>query len=144
MIITGHGEPIHGAEKIRADIDKMHDAVSWAVRTIWEEYAGWLHYEDETTELYGVPRSAVNADLAKLAGGANALARRAQAHVEAGCPLEAIHLLDVALGAEPQNLASLKIKRVALEHLLVSSGNTNLSETMWLKSEIAAVEAAIK
>jgi alkyl sulfatase BDS1-like metallo-beta-lactamase superfamily hydrolase len=181
-VITGHGEPIHGAAKIRADIDKMHGAVSWvrdytldgmnagktvhelmravalpdhlqigqfhgkvswAVKTIWEEYAGWLHYEDGTTELYGVPRSAVNADLAELAGGADALARRAQVHVEAGRALEAIHLLDVALGAEPQNLAALKIKRVALDHLLVASGNTNLSETMWLKSEIAAVEATL-
>jgi alkyl sulfatase BDS1-like metallo-beta-lactamase superfamily hydrolase len=180
-IITGHGEPIHGAAKIRADIDKMHGAVSWvrdytidgmnagktvhelmravalpdhlrigqfhgkvswAVKTIWEEYAGWLHYEDGTTELYGVPRSAVNADLAELAGGADVLAKRAQVHVEAGRPLEAIHLLDVALGAEPQNLAALKIKKVALDRLLVASGNTNLSETMWLKSEIAAVEAA--
>jgi hypothetical protein len=33
--------------------------------------------------------------------------------------------------------------QVALDHLLVASGGTNLSETMWLKSEIAAVEAAL-
>jgi alkyl sulfatase BDS1-like metallo-beta-lactamase superfamily hydrolase len=181
-IITGHGEPIHGADKIRADIDRMHGAVSWvrdytldgmnagktvhelmravalpahlkigefhgkvswAVKTIWEEYAGWLHYEDGTTELYGVPRSAVNADLCELAGGAEVLAKRAQVHIEAGRPLEAIHLLDVALGAEPQNLAALKIKKVALAALLAASGGTNLSETMWLKSEIASVEAAL-
>ena len=182
MIITGHGEPIVDKDKIRADIDKMHAAVSWvrdytldgmnagktvhelmravalpdhlkigefhgkvswAVKTIWEEYAGWLHYEDGTTELYGVPRSAVNADLAELAG-VDALADRARKHVESGKPLEAIHLLDIVLGAEPQNLAALKIKKIALDHLLVASGGTNLSETMWLKSEIAAVEAAQK
>ncbi len=181
MIITGHGEPIHGAAQIRADIDKMHGAVSWvrdytldgmnagktvhelmrevalpadlkigefhgkvswAVKTIWEEYAGWLHYEDGTTELYGVPRSAANKDIAELAG-IDALAKRAQAHVEAGRPLEAIHLLDIALGAEPQNFPALKIKKLALDHLLVASGGSNLSETMWLKSEIAAVEAAL-
>jgi alkyl sulfatase BDS1-like metallo-beta-lactamase superfamily hydrolase len=181
MIITGHGEPIHGADQIRADIDKMHGAVSWvrdytldgmnagktvhqlmrdvalpdhlkigefhgkvswAVKTIWEEYAGWLHYEDGTTELYGVPRSSVNKDLAELAG-IDALTARAQAHVEAGKPLEAIHLLDVALGAEPQNLPALKIKKLALEQLLTASGGSNLSETMWLKSEIASVEAAL-
>jgi hypothetical protein len=40
-------------------------------------------------------------------------------------------------------LAALKIKKIALDHLLVASGGTNLSETMWLKSEIAAVEAAL-
>ncbi len=44
----------------------------------------------------------------------------------------------------PQNLAALKIKQVALDHLLVASGNTKLCDIMWLKSEIAAVEAAQK
>jgi alkyl sulfatase BDS1-like metallo-beta-lactamase superfamily hydrolase len=181
-IITGHGEPIRGAAQIRADIDRMHGAVSWirdythdgmiagktvhqlmrevqlpdhlrigefhgkvswAVRTIWEEYSGWLHYEDGTTALYGVPRSSVNADLAELAGGAGKLADRARHHVESGKPLEAIHLLDVALGADPTHKDALRVKRTALEHLLVQSGGTNLSETMWLKSEIAAVDAAL-
>ncbi|MGQ3179483.1 MAG: MBL fold metallo-hydrolase, partial [Blastomonas fulva] len=85
IIITGHGEPIRGARKIRADIDRMigaityirdytldgmnagrtvhelmrdvklpenltigefHGKVSWSVKTIWEEYSGWFHYED--------------------------------------------------------------------------------------------------
>jgi glyoxylase-like metal-dependent hydrolase (beta-lactamase superfamily II) len=181
MIITGHGEPVCGADRIRADIDKMHTAVSWvrdytldgmnagrtvhqlmrnvslpadlkigefhgkvswAVKTIWEEYAGWLHYEDGTTALYGVPRSAVNADLAELAGVA-ALTTRAQAYVDGGRPLDAIHLLDVALGAEPDNAAALKVKKAALDHLLIASGGGNLSETMWLKSEIAAIDAVL-
>jgi glyoxylase-like metal-dependent hydrolase (beta-lactamase superfamily II) len=181
MIITGHGEPIHGAETIRADIDKMHAAVSWvrdytldgmnagktvhqlmrevalptelkigefhgkvswAVRTIWEEYAGWLHYEDGTTALYGVPRSAVNADLAELAG-VSALIDRACQHVDGGRPLEAIHLLDIALGTVPENADALRVKKAALDHLLKASGGGNLSETMWLKSEIAAIDALL-
>jgi glyoxylase-like metal-dependent hydrolase (beta-lactamase superfamily II) len=29
MLITGHGEPIRGAEKIRADLDRMHEAVCY-------------------------------------------------------------------------------------------------------------------
>jgi glyoxylase-like metal-dependent hydrolase (beta-lactamase superfamily II) len=177
-IITGHGEPIVGKDRIAADIDKMHAAVSWvrdythqgmiagktvhelmrevalpehlkigefhgkvswAVKTIWEEYAGWLHYEDGTTELYGVPRSAVHADLVELAG-AEALAGRAQAHLDGGRPLEAIHLIDVVLSAEPEHRASLTVKRAANEALLVASKSSNLSETMWLKSEIADVD----
>ncbi len=182
MIITGHGEPIRGAAKIRADIDKMHAAVSWvrdytldgmnagktvhqlmravklpddltigqfhgkvswAVKTIWEEYSGWLHYEDGTTELYGVPRSAVHADLVELTGGVDPLINRARVHVEGGRPLEAIHLLDIALGVDPANVAGLMVKKTAHEHLLIASGSSNLSETMWLKSEIAAVDAAL-
>jgi alkyl sulfatase BDS1-like metallo-beta-lactamase superfamily hydrolase len=181
MIITGHGDPIHGAAQIRADIDKMHDAVSWvrdytldgmnagktvhelmndvklpaalkigefhgkvswAVRTIWEEYSGWFHYEDGTTALYGVPRSAVHKDLAALAG-IGPLTARARQHAENGKPLEAIHLLDIALGAEPTDADALWVKKGALEHLLAASGGSNLSETMWLKSEVAFVEAAL-
>ena len=180
MVITGHGEPIIGKDRIAADIDKMHGAVSWvrdytldgmnagktvhelmrdvalpdhlkigefhgkvswAVRTIWEEYSGWLHYEDGTTALYGVPRAAVNADLVELAG-TDALVKRAQAHVDSDKPLEAIHLLDIVLAVEPANRDALAVKKASLEHLLIACANRNLSETMWLKSEISAVEAA--
>ena len=58
-------------------------------------------------------------------------------------PLEAIHLLDVALGAEPGNKDALAVKKSALERLLAASGGSNLSEVMWLKSEIAGTEAAL-
>ena len=182
LVITGHGEPIHGAEKIRADLDTLHAAVSyleretiagmnagktvhelmrevrlpdelkigefhgktpWVVRAIWEENAGWFHFEDSTTGLYGVPRSSVNADLFELVGGADPLAQRARAKIEAGKPLEALHLLDIALAVEPKHAASLAAKGDALNALLAQSGGSNLSETMWLKSEIAAVEGAL-
>ena len=74
---------------------------------------------------------------------ARRLAMRAQAHVDAGRPLEAIHLLEVALWADTENLDSLSIKKAALNQLLTASSGGNLSETMWLKSEIAAVDAAL-
>jgi len=181
ILITGHGDPIVGADKVRADLDRMYAAVawvrdytlagmnagkdvhslmreikipediaigefhgkaSWAVRSIWQEYSGWFHY-DSTTSLYGVPRSSIDADLTELAGGAEALATRAQQKVAAGKPLEAIHLLDIALGAEPANAKALTVKKDALEKLLATSGQTNLSETMWLRSEIADVDKAL-
>ena len=178
LLITGHGEPVHGAAKIRADLDKLHAAVSyvndatiagmnagkdvhtlmreitlpddlkigefhgkvaWTVRAVWEENSGWFHY-DSTTSLYGVPRSSINADLTELAGGASKLAARARQRLDADQPLEAIHLLDVALGAEPDNAEALTVKKDALGRLLALSGGSNLSETMWLKSEIALTE----
>ncbi len=123
-------------------IGEFHGKVSWAVRAIWEENAGWFHF-DSTTSLYGVPRSNINADLVELAGGASALATRAAQKVTEGKPLEAIHLLDVALGVEPSNKTALTVKKDALQSLLTASGGSNLSETMWLKSEIAAAEAAL-
>jgi glyoxylase-like metal-dependent hydrolase (beta-lactamase superfamily II) len=181
LLITGHGDPIRGADKIRASLDKMHAAVSyvnesviagmnagkdvhtlmreiklpdelkigefhgkvsWAVRAIWEEYSGWFHY-DSTTSLYGVPRSSIDADLVELAGGAGSLAARARKKLGDGRPLEALHLLDIALGAERTNRDALAVKKDALQVLLRESGGQNLSETMWLKSEIAAAEAAL-
>ena len=124
-------------------IGEFHGKVTWAVKTIWEEYSGWFHYEDGTTELYHVPRSSVNSDLVELSGGAAVLAQRAKAHVEAGRPLEAIHLLDIALDVEPAHRNALETKKAALQALLDASGSKNLSETMWLKSEIAATETQL-
>jgi glyoxylase-like metal-dependent hydrolase (beta-lactamase superfamily II) len=123
-------------------IGEFHGNVRWAVRAIYHEYVGWFLY-DSTTALYGVPRSSVDADLAELAGGAGALARRARERLERGEALEAIHLLDVALGAESHNRDALLVKKDALEKLLADCGGQNLSETMWLKSEAAACEAAL-
>lgn len=182
ILITGHGEPIVGKERIRADLDKMEAAVryvrdytlagmkagktvhqlmrefafpedirigdfhgkaSWAVKSIWREYSGWFHYEDGTTELYGVPRSSIDADIAELAGGADRLAERARARLDAGQPLEALHLVAIALGAEPRNRAALLVKKNASALLLEQSGQSNLSETMWLRSEIVEVEKAL-
>jgi alkyl sulfatase BDS1-like metallo-beta-lactamase superfamily hydrolase len=181
LLITGHGDPIRGADTIRASLDKMHGAVSyiqtavidgmnagktvhelmrevrlpealkigefhgkvsWAVRSIWDELSGWFHYEDSTTGLYGVPRSSVNVDLAELAG-ADKLVQRARQKLATAAPLEALHLLDITLAAEPKHGDALKLKKDALQKLLGDSGGGNLSETMWLKSEIAAVEAAL-
>jgi alkyl sulfatase BDS1-like metallo-beta-lactamase superfamily hydrolase len=182
ILITGHGAPIIGKDRIREDLDRIEAAVtyvrdytlegmkagktvhtlmrefkfpgnvaigdfhgkaSWAVRSIWQEYSGWFHYEEGTTALYGVPRSSVHADIAELAGGAGVLAARAKAHVDGGRPLEALHLLDIALGADPGNRDALAAKKAASEALLEASGGSNLSETMWLRSEIAEIEAIL-
>lgn len=124
-------------------IGQFHGKTPWVVRAIWEENGGWFHYADGTTALYGSPRSAIDADLVELAGGADALAARAQARIEAGEPVEALHFTDIALNADPANTAALSAKKIALEHLLAAHGGTNLSETMWLKSEIAETEKAL-
>ncbi|HYP64145.1 MAG TPA: alkyl sulfatase dimerization domain-containing protein [Acidocella sp.] len=178
ILITGHGEPIVGTERIRTDLDRMHAAVSWvrdytlagmkagkdvhalmrevklpdeirigefhgkvswAVKSIWEEYSGWFHY-DSTTSLYGVPRSSVDADVVAMAGGTEVIAARARARLDEGKPLEAIHLVEIVLGVEPKNVNALTVKRDASARLLELSGGTNLSETMWLRSEIREIE----
>jgi alkyl sulfatase BDS1-like metallo-beta-lactamase superfamily hydrolase len=124
-------------------IGDFHGKATWAVKSIWREYSGWFHYEDGTTELYGVPRSSIDGDLAELAGGADRLAARAQARLDAGEPLEALHLVAIALGAEPGNRAALLVKKGASQLLLERSGQSNLSETMWLRSEITEVDSVL-
>lgn len=181
LLITGHGEPIRGADTIRANLDKLHAAVSyvneatiegmnagkdvhtlmreirlpqalaigeyhgkvaWAVKTIWEEYSGWFHF-DSTTSLYDVPRDSIDSDLCRLAGGASRLAAEGREKLLEEKPLEALHLVDIALHAEPANPEALAVKRDALQALLAASGGTNLSEVMWLNAEIAATAAAL-
>ncbi len=180
LLITGHGEPVHGAAIIRSSLDKLHAAVthiktetvagmnagkdvhtlmreirlpdalslgeyhgkvSWAVKSIWHEYSGWFYY-DSTTALYGTPRNSVDGDIVGLCGAASLIGVAGE-KVGAGQPLEALHLLDIVLGAEPRNADALRIKRTALQQLLDASGGENLSEVMWLKSEIAVVDTQL-
>lgn len=127
-------------EEIR--VGQAHGKLSWCVRAIWEEYAGWFHY-DATTSLYGVPAAAVAADLAELAGGADALVARAGRYLEQKRPLEALHLIDMALQAEPMNRPALQDKVAAHKQLLEACGGENFSEVMWLRSEIEAAQALL-
>ncbi len=178
LLITGHGDPVAGAARIRADLDKMHAAVSyvhdqtvegmnagksvdtlmqeirlpealqigefhgkvsWCVRSVWEEYTGWFKL-DSPTELYPVPRSSVDGDLVALAGGADVLATRAQEKLAAGEAVQALHLTDIALNAEPASASTKAARGAALQKLLEQSGGSNLSEVMWLRSELGKLQ----
>ena len=111
-------------------LPQVHGKVPWIVRAIWEEHTGWFRYES-TTELYPVPPAAVWDDLVDLAGSA-ALVERAQAHVDAGRPLHALQLLDVARSTEPAAQAA---RHGALDQLIEAAGGENYSEAEWLRQE---------
>jgi len=116
-----------------------HGKLAWCVRAIWEEYAGWFHY-DATTSLYGIPVSSVAADIVELAGGVDPLAARAEDYLARQQPLQALHLLETALAVEPVNTRALQAKVAAHQQLLAISKGENFSEVMWLKSEIASAQ----
>ena len=78
-------------------VGEGYGKVSWSVRAIWENYAGWFHHQS-TTELYAVPQSHVYEDLLELAG-ADALIDRAQRYHDDGHLEHALHLLDIVLHA---------------------------------------------
>ena len=78
------------------EVGQGYGKVSWSVRAIWENYAGWFKHES-TTELYADPLSAIHDDLIELAGGPEALVERAQQKLDEKKPVEALHLLDIVL-----------------------------------------------
>jgi len=126
----------------KLELSQAHGRVSWAVKSIWEYYATWFHF-DSTTELYPVPREVVYAELAELAG-VDALVALAASHVEAGQPLHALHLLEIAIGAEPANRGALETRRAALEQLREAAKPLNNSyELDWLRYRIEATDRAL-
>jgi alkyl sulfatase BDS1-like metallo-beta-lactamase superfamily hydrolase len=123
-------------------VGQGHGKLAWCVRAIWEEYAGWFHY-DATTSLYGVPAASVATDIVELAGGAEVLAARAETYLEQRQPLQALHLVNIALAAEPTNPRALQVKIAAHQLLIELSKGENFSEVMWLKSEQEAAQALL-
>lgn len=118
------------------DVGEGYGKTSWNVRAIWETYAGWFHHRS-TTELYGVPASAVAPDVVEAAG-AEALVGRARAHVAAGRPVEALHLTDLVLAAEPDQPEARGVAAEASRLLLADS--TNFWESAWLRRAIDRLE----
>ncbi len=112
-------------------LSQAHGRVSWGVRSIWEYYATWFHF-DTTTELYAVPAVAIYGDLVKLAG-VEGLVKHARSYVDAGKPVHALHLLDIALEVG-NDRAALEARRDALKMLLDEAEATTRTsyEMDWL------------
>ncbi|KPK15224.1 MAG: MBL fold metallo-hydrolase [Myxococcales bacterium SG8_38] len=122
------------------EVGEGYGKVSWSVRAIWESYAGWFHHRS-TTELYAVPPSQVHGDLVELAGGADAVAHRAQARVAAHEPLEAIYLAEIALTASPHNEAALEAMIEA--HRQLESESRNFWLTQWLRKQLRDLQSKL-
>jgi glyoxylase-like metal-dependent hydrolase (beta-lactamase superfamily II) len=123
-------------------LSEQYGRVAWGVRAIWEGYTGWFRYES-TTELFAVPPPAVYAELAELAGGPQPLAERAIVHVLAGEPLQALHLTEVALAADPHHVGALEAQLAALERLAEADGGANFQVSGWLRHEIERTRSAL-
>ncbi|MCP4007108.1 MAG: MBL fold metallo-hydrolase [bacterium] len=119
------------------EVGQGYGKVSWSVRAIWENYSGWFH-QRSTTELYATPPSSVHAQLVELAGGPDAVAGAAHGRVEAGMPVQAIHLAEIALSADPEHRLAAEASVSAHRALLAQS--ENFWETAWLRKEIRRLE----
>ena len=127
----------------RLEMTQAHGRVSWSVRSIWEYYATWFHF-DTTTALYPVPAREVYGELTELAG-IDGLVAHARRHIGAGRPVHALHLLDIALGGQPRHRAALEARRAALQALLdaAESGLRNSYEMDWLLYRIRITDEAL-
>lgn len=121
-------------------LTEEYGKLAWNVRAIWHEYTGWFDPARGTTELYAVPPASVAPALAELAGGAEQIVVRALEFLGRGEPLEALHLLDIALAADPAARAARVAKRDALLLLDNQTGGQNLWERRWIASEIEMLE----
>ncbi len=122
-------------------LPQEHGRVSWAVKSIWEYYATWFHF-DKTTELYPVSQDTVHADLVALAGE-DKMVIQARDYMDDGTPLKALHILDI-LGGDGGTEA-LILREAALEELLVKAKAThnNSYEIYWLNYKIRDVQAKL-
>ncbi|NOT60270.1 MAG: MBL fold metallo-hydrolase, partial [Acidobacteria bacterium] len=118
------------------DIGESYGKLSWSVRGIYEGYVGYFDLLPAT--MYETPASAIYADLAKLAGGANAIAKLAAEKLQQEKAVEALHLCEVALAAEANHQAAWQTKLKALEWLLAHCKNSN--ERGWLDFSISQVK----
>jgi alkyl sulfatase BDS1-like metallo-beta-lactamase superfamily hydrolase len=116
----------------QCEVGQGYGKVSWSVRAIWENYAGWFKHRS-TTELYSVPQQSIYADLIELAG-ANALVDRAQQKLTRGNLEEAQHLLDIVLEVEPGHDGAIAMAIDVHQQMLAQSQNFWLSG--WLENQI--------
>jgi alkyl sulfatase BDS1-like metallo-beta-lactamase superfamily hydrolase len=114
--------------------------VSWAVRGIFDGYAGW--FDENPSSMYKLPPSSIDAELVRLCGGTDALARRALELAQNGDEVRALHMTDVALVVDPNHKPTLEARLSALKSLLAKCGNA--IEVNWLRYGIRTVEAKLK
>jgi alkyl sulfatase BDS1-like metallo-beta-lactamase superfamily hydrolase len=122
------------------DVGESYGKLSWSIRGIYEGYVGWFDLDPAT--MYETPASAVYADVARLAGGPDALAKLARERTAAGRTVEALHLSAIALAASADHRGALEAKLAALERLREECKNSN--ERGWLDYSIGAVKARLQ
>ena len=115
--------------------------IGWYVRSVWEEYVGWFR-QDRTSELYAADASLVWPDIAELAGGAGPLARRAAAHLASGDIEKALHLIEIAVSADPADAAVRQTEAAIYEALMDRNGGRFMDELAWLEGRASEAREA--
>lgn len=122
------------------NLSQVFGKVSWSVRGIYDGYAGW--YDMNPANMYELPPSSVYPDLVKLAGGPDSIVRLSQEKIDAGKPVEALHLTDVVLAYDEKNSGALNARIKALESL--EKNCQNFVEEGWLQYGITKAKEKLE
>jgi alkyl sulfatase BDS1-like metallo-beta-lactamase superfamily hydrolase len=126
------------------ELTQEHGLVSWGVRSIWEYYATWFHF-DSPTELYPIPARDIYADLAELAG-VETLLEKANKHLSQHEPVHALHFLEVIIAKEPGNVRAIEgqlaVYKMILQDALDISKNNY--EKDYMRTLITQTEARLE
>ena len=119
-------------------LSQSHGKVSWAVKSIWEYYATWFHF-DRTSELYPTSQRAILADVANLMD-LEAATLQVRAYLDAAEPEKALLLLELLEGARAtETLRSLRAETLLyLKQRAEPVGNDY--EMYWLDSELEKLQ----
>jgi alkyl sulfatase BDS1-like metallo-beta-lactamase superfamily hydrolase len=122
------------------DCGENYGRLTWSIRGIYEGYAGW--FDREAATMYELPPASVYPDLVAMAGGTDALVQRALERIAGNRPVEALHLTNVALAADPKDHKTLQARLKALEALRAQCHN--VIERGWLDNAIARTQETLE
>jgi alkyl sulfatase BDS1-like metallo-beta-lactamase superfamily hydrolase len=114
------------------EVGESYGKLSWSIRGIYEGYIGYFDMNPAT--MYELPPSSVYADVVKLAGGPDEVAKIALERAQGGRAVEALHLSEVALAADSNHRGALEARLKALQWLRERCRNSN--ERGWLDYSI--------
>jgi glyoxylase-like metal-dependent hydrolase (beta-lactamase superfamily II) len=115
-------------------VGQGYGTVAWAVRTIWETYAGWFKLLS-STELYPDRHAEALASLA-AALGVPATLTRARAALDGGDAALAVVLGEAAAAADPGRTDAARLLVNAHRRLLDEGGKDNFWAHGWLQREL--------
>ncbi|WP_432168711.1 alkyl sulfatase dimerization domain-containing protein [Streptomyces sp. bgisy031] len=114
-----------------------YDEPEFVVRNLWRLYGGW--YDQNPAHLKPAPEADLAAEVAMFAGGAQALAGRARALLDAGQERLAGHLAQWASQVDPADPAVAEVRAEVFEHRAKKATSTMAKGVFtWAASESRA------
>ena len=119
-------------------LSQSHGKVSWAVKSIWEYYATWFHF-DRTSELYPTSQRAILADVANLID-LEAAQLQVQTYLNDAEPEKALLLLELLEGGTASETLRALRTQTLLQLKQQAEPLGNDYELYWLDSELEKLQ----